>query len=88
MSIDNYRSANFQASVCNIRVFVSLSIIVRRTLTDNNKMLEHDWLLTALLYALIGCFRSKLSESARPNQAVKHPGENLLKIFKDLQGSL
>ena len=22
-------------------------------------MLEYDWLLTALIYALIGCFRSK-----------------------------
>ena len=28
----------------------------------NNKMLEHDWLLTTLIYALIGCFRSKLSD--------------------------
>ena len=25
-------------------------------------MLEHDWLLTALIYGLIGCFRSKLSD--------------------------
>jgi len=25
-------------------------------------MLEHDWLLTALIYTLIGCFRSKLSD--------------------------
>ena len=25
-------------------------------------MLEHDWLLTALIYVLIGCFRSKLSD--------------------------
>ena len=28
----------------------------------NNKMLESDWLLTALVYALIGCFKSKLSD--------------------------
>ena len=27
----------------------------------NNKMLDYDWLLTALIYGLIGCFRSKLS---------------------------
>ena len=25
-------------------------------------MLEHDWLLTALIYALIGCFRFELSD--------------------------
>ena len=25
-------------------------------------MLEHDWLLTALIYAVIGCFRCKLSD--------------------------
>ena len=25
-------------------------------------MLEHNWLLTALIYGLIGCFRSKLSD--------------------------
>ena len=29
-------------------------------------MLEHDWLLTALIYALIGCFRSKLSDLTCP----------------------
>ena len=29
----------------------------------NNKMLEHDWLLTALIYAIIGCFRSNLSDN-------------------------
>ena len=28
----------------------------------NNKMLERDWLFTALIYALIGCFRSELSD--------------------------
>ena len=32
----------------------------------SNKMLERDWLLTALIYALIGCFRSKLSDLTRP----------------------
>ena len=32
----------------------------------NNKMLERDWLLTALMYALIGCFRSKLSDLTCP----------------------
>ena len=32
----------------------------------NNKMLEHDWLLTALIYALIGSFRSKLSDMTCP----------------------
>ena len=32
----------------------------------NNKMLEHDWLLTALIYALIGCFISKLSDLTCP----------------------
>ena len=32
----------------------------------NNKMLKHDWLLTALIYPLIGCLRSKLSDLARP----------------------
>ena len=25
-------------------------------------MIEYDWLLTALIYGLIGCFRSKLSD--------------------------
>ena len=29
-------------------------------------MLEYDWLLTALIYTLIGCFRSKLSDLTRP----------------------
>ena len=31
-------------------------------------MLEHDWLLTALIYTLIiiGCFRSKLSDLTHP----------------------
>ena len=44
----------------------------------NDKMLEHDWLLTALIYALIGC-RFDLSEykhsvlSDRPNWTVKQP---------------
>jgi len=28
-----------------------------------NKMLKYDWFLTALIYGLIGCFRSKLSNS-------------------------
>ena len=32
----------------------------------NNKMLEHDWLLTALIYRLIGCLRSKLFDLACP----------------------
>ena len=32
----------------------------------NNKLLEYDWLLTALIYGLIGCFRSKLSDLTRP----------------------
>ena len=27
----------------------------------NNRMLKHDWLVTALIYGLMGCFRSKLS---------------------------
>ena len=27
-----------------------------------NNMLKYDWLLTALIYGLIGCFRSKLSD--------------------------
>ena len=27
----------------------------------NSKMLEHDWLLAALIYGLIGFFRSKLN---------------------------
>ena len=29
-------------------------------------MLEYDWFLTALIYGLIGCFRSKLSDLTRP----------------------
>ena len=29
-------------------------------------MLEYDWLLTALIYGLIGCFRSKLSDLTCP----------------------
>ena len=29
-------------------------------------MLEHDWLLTALIYGLIGYFRSKLSDLTSP----------------------
>ena len=32
----------------------------------NNKMLEHDWLLTTLIYGLIGCFMSKLSDLTCP----------------------
>ena len=41
-----------------------------------NKRLEHDWLLTALIYGLIGCFSSKLSDyehlqSDKPNRTVK-----------------
>ena len=28
----------------------------------NNKMLEYDWLLTALILVLIGCYMSKLSD--------------------------
>ena len=32
----------------------------------NNKMLEYDWLLPALIYGLIGCFRSKLSDLTCP----------------------
>ena len=44
----------------------------------NNKMLEHDWLLTALIYALIGCFRYKQSDLTCPitnicNRTVKQP---------------
>ena len=29
-------------------------------------MLEYDWFLTALIYGLIGCFRSKLSDLTCP----------------------
>ena len=29
-------------------------------------MLEYDWLLTALIYGLIGCLRSKLSDLTCP----------------------
>ena len=41
-------------------------------------MLECDWLLRALIYGLIGCFGSKLSnynhsQSDRPNRTVKQP---------------
>ena len=32
----------------------------------NNKMLECDWLLRALIYGIIGCFRSKLSNLTCP----------------------
>ena len=32
----------------------------------NNKMLEYDWLLTALVYGLIGCFRFELSDLTCP----------------------
>ena len=32
----------------------------------NNKMLEYDWFLTALIYGLIRCFRSKLSDLTCP----------------------
>ena len=32
----------------------------------NNRMLENDWSLTALIYGLIGCFRSKLSNLTCP----------------------
>ena len=35
----------------------------------NNKLLEYDWLLTVLIYGLIGRVRSKLS--GLPNRAVK-----------------
>ena len=37
-----------------------LSVIV------NNKMLEYGWLLTVLIYVLIACFRSKLSDLTWP----------------------
>ena len=42
----------------------------------NNKMVKYDWLLTGLIYGLIGCFSSKLSDyehlwSDRPNRTVK-----------------
>ena len=37
-------------------------------------MLEHDWLLTALIYGLIGCFRSKLSDLACP--ITKNPSQS------------
>ena len=44
----------------------------------NNKMLEHDWSLTAPIYGLIGFFRSKLSDLTCPmtnicNRTVKQP---------------
>ena len=29
-------------------------------------MLEYDWLLTAFIYGLIGCFRSRLSDLTCP----------------------
>ena len=32
----------------------------------NNNMLGYDWLLTALIYGLIGCFKSKLSDLICP----------------------
>ena len=32
----------------------------------NNKRLEYDWLLTAFISGLIGCFRFKLSELTCP----------------------
>ena len=33
----------------------------------NNKMLENDWMLTDLIYALTGCFRYKLSDLTCPD---------------------
>ena len=32
----------------------------------NDEMLQYDWLLTALIYGLIGCFRFKLSDLICP----------------------
>ena len=32
------------------------------------KMLEHDWLLTARIYGLISCFRSKIFDLTSPLQ--------------------
>ena len=32
----------------------------------NNKILEHDWLLAALIYGLIGSFGPKLSDLTHP----------------------
>ena len=32
----------------------------------NDKMLQYDWLLTALIYGLLGCFRFKLSDLTCP----------------------
>ena len=51
--------------ICNSRNCTQLSPI---TITNcvNNKILEYDWLLTALIYSLIGCFRSKLSNWTCP----------------------
>ena len=41
----------------------------------NNKMLEHDGLLTALIYGLIGCFMSNLTCPITNicNRTVKQP---------------
>ena len=57
----------------------------------NNEMLEHDWLLTAHIYGLTGCFRSKLSDLTCPitnicNRAVKQPIE--IKHFMPLANKL
>ena len=57
----------------------------------NNKMLEYDWLLTALIYGLIGCFKYKLSDLTCPitnvcNRTVKQPIK--IKYFMPLANKL
>ena len=54
-------------------------------------MFEYDWLLTALIYGVIGCFRSKLSNLACPitnicNRTVKQPIK--IKHFRPLANKL
>ena len=55
---------------------VAYSIIIINKCV-NNKMLKYDWLSTALIYGLIGCFRSKLSDLTCPitnnNSVIRQP---------------
>ena len=43
-------------------VLTSPKVLYYKLSWVNNKMLEYDWLLTTLIYGLISCFRSKLSD--------------------------
>ena len=51
---------------CYYSCIIIIIIIIKLLCQQQNPRSEYDWLLTALIYGLIDCFRSTLSDLTCP----------------------